>query len=87
MLYLYGIKDLAVEMAKWLADVQAEDGSAAAMDGVPYTFDTAQVIRGFLAVLDEHPEFEQPLRRACDYVAGQIDAAHRGWRHRVHRLR
>jgi malonyl-CoA O-methyltransferase len=52
--------------------VQKPDGSLAAPDGVPYTFDTAQVIRGFLAVLDDAPELEPNLRRACDYVAGQI---------------
>jgi malonyl-CoA O-methyltransferase len=43
------------------------------MDEVPYTFDTAQVARGFLAVLDDMPEVESNLRRACDYIVNQID--------------
>ncbi len=72
-LYNYGEKELAYAMAKWEASVQGKDGSAAAMDGVPYTFDTAQVIRGFLTVLDDLPELEGNLRRACDYVDNQID--------------
>lgn len=72
-LYLYGEKDLAFQMARWEASVQNADGSSSAMDGVPYTFDTAEVAHGFLAVLDELPELESHLRRACDYVDSQID--------------
>jgi hypothetical protein len=63
---------LAVKLARWEASVQQPDGSLAAPDGVPYTFDTAQVARGFLAVLDQAPELEGNLRRACDYVTSQI---------------
>jgi len=73
ILNLYGAKDLVHQMAKWLARVQQPDGSSAAMDGVPYTFDTAQVVRGFLSVLDNMPELEGNLRRACDYIVSQID--------------
>ena len=65
---------LAVKLARWEASVQKPDGSLAAPDGVPYTFDTAQVARGFLGVLDLAPELEGNLRRACDYVASQIGA-------------
>ena len=71
-LYNVGEKELAYELAEWEASVQQPDGSFTATDGIPYTFDTAQVIRGFLAVLDDMPELEDNLRRACDYVAGQI---------------
>lgn len=67
-----GERALAIELAQWEASVQRPDGSLAAPDGVPYTFDTAQVIRGFLAVLDDVPQLEPNLRRACDYVAAQI---------------
>jgi len=67
-----GEQDLAIELALWEASVQREDGSLAAPDGVPYTFDTAQVVRGFLAVLDLAPQLEPNLRRACDYVVKQI---------------
>jgi malonyl-CoA O-methyltransferase len=69
-----GEESLAVQLALWEASVQKSDGSFAAPDGVPYTFDTAQVIRGFLAVVDRLPELEDNLRRACDYVARQIGA-------------
>jgi hypothetical protein len=67
-----GEEELAVQLARWEASVQRPDGSLAAPDGVPYTFDTAQVARGFLSVLDYAPELEPNLRRACDYVVSQI---------------
>jgi malonyl-CoA O-methyltransferase len=70
-----GEHELAQELALWEASVQRPDGSLAAPDDVPYTFDTAQVIRGFLAVIDRLPALEENLRRACDYVANQIDGA------------
>jgi malonyl-CoA O-methyltransferase len=73
ILNMYGEKSMARQMAKWLAKIQQPDGSSAAMDGVPYTFDTAQVVRGFLSVLDDLPELEGNLRRACDFIVSQID--------------
>lgn len=71
-LFDVGEKDFAMELARWEASVQRADGAFAAPDGTPYTFDTAQVIRGFLAVVDEMPELEMNLRKACDYVEKQI---------------
>ena len=71
-LYQMGEKEFARDLARWEATVQREDGAFSATDQVPYTFDTAQVIRGFLAVLDDMPDLEENLRRACDYVAGNI---------------
>jgi malonyl-CoA O-methyltransferase len=70
-----GEKQLAIDLAKWEASVQRPDGSFAAVYADPYTFDTAQVARGFLAVLEDVPELEPHLRRACDYVERQIDPA------------
>ncbi len=63
---------LAKELARWEASIQRSDGAFEAPDGGAYTFDTAQVIRGFLSVLDEMPELEINLRRACDYVANNV---------------
>ena len=68
----FGERDFAIELAKWEASCQRADGGFSAPDGVPYTFDTAQVIRGFLAVLDDMPELEPNLRLACDYVEEHI---------------
>jgi malonyl-CoA O-methyltransferase len=67
----FGEKDLAIELAKWEASRQQPSG-AFSYDGVPYTFDTSQVVRGFLAVVDDVPELEDNLRRACEYVCSKI---------------
>jgi len=76
-LYNLGEQQLAIDLARWEASVQRADGAFAATDGTPYTFDTAQVVRGFIAVLDQLPELEGNLRRACDFVESQIDPAGR----------
>jgi malonyl-CoA O-methyltransferase len=72
-LYEIGEREMALEMARWEASVQRSDGAFSAPDGVPYTFDTAQAVRGFLAVLDEVPELETNIRRACDFILTQIE--------------
>ena len=71
-LWAMGERGLARELVAWEASVQQPDGAFCAVDGVPYTFDTAMAVRGFLAVLDEMPEMERHIRLACDYVVGQI---------------
>lgn len=76
-LYELGERELAMDLARWEAAVQRADGAFVAVDGTPYTFDTAQVVRGFIAVLDEMPELEGNLRRACDFVESHIDPAGR----------
>lgn len=72
-LYKAGEKDFALKLARWEASVQQPDGSFVAPGViVPYTFDTAQVIRGFLAVLDDLPQLKRNLMLACDHVDSQI---------------
>ena len=72
-LYRTGERAMALEMARWEASVQRPDGAFSAPDGVPYTFDTAQAVRGFLAVLDVMPELEKNIRHACDFICTQIE--------------
>ena len=68
-LYRVGEKELACDLARWEASIQREDGGFDAPGtNVPYSFDTAQIVRGFLAVLDDMPKVEINLRKACDYV-------------------
>jgi len=71
-LYCYGQKKLAKKLMQWEVSNQRPDGAFIAIDKIPYTFDTAQVIRGFLAVIDDMPELDGNLRRACDYVVSKI---------------
>lgn len=73
-LYRAGKKDLALDLAKWEASIQKADGAFAAPgSNVSYTFDTAQVIRGFLSVLDDLPQLKENLVRACDFVERHVD--------------
>jgi malonyl-CoA O-methyltransferase len=74
-LYRAGERRLACDLARWEASVQRADGSFVCPTAdVAYTFDTAQVVRGFLAVLDDLPELESNVRRACNYVETHIAA-------------
>lgn len=72
-LYDWGETELARGCMRWLLSVQQPDGAFAAPDGVPYTFDTGQVLRGFCAALPDMPEVEGPMRRCCDWMLGQIE--------------
>jgi malonyl-CoA O-methyltransferase len=71
-LYKTGERELAKQYAAWLMEQQNDDGSFSAADGIPYPFDTGQVMRGFLTVLDDMPEIEEPLKRACSYIINNM---------------
>jgi len=51
-LYDWGEIDLARTCTRWLLAIQLADGAFPAPDGVPYTFDTGQVMRGLCAALE-----------------------------------
>jgi malonyl-CoA O-methyltransferase len=77
-LYAWGESELARDCTRWLLSVQLADGAFPAPDGVPYTFDTGQVMRGLCsAVEDGVPGAEAALRRASDWTLTQVDASGR----------
>jgi malonyl-CoA O-methyltransferase len=78
-LYNAGEKTLALDLTSWEVSVQRPDGSFVGPGtDVPYTFDTAQVIRGFLTVAQDHLlHMEAPIRKACDFVMSQIEPSGR----------
>lgn len=66
--------ELSVEFAHWLMSIQNPDGSWSDPSGKSsYTFDTAQVLRGLLAVLPRLPEVEDTIRLGCEWVIKQIE--------------
>lgn len=73
-LYNWGEKELARTCTKWLLSIQLPDGAFPAPDGVPYTFDTGQIVRGLCAALNDIDGIEAPLRKACDWVVAQVDS-------------
>lgn len=76
-LYNWGEKELARTCTKWLLSIQLQDGAFPAPDGVPYTFDTAQIMRGLCAALGDVEGVETALRKACDWILTQVDASGR----------
>lgn len=74
-LYQWGEVELARQYTNWLLSIQLPEGGFPAPDGVPYTFDTGQIMRGLVAALDDIPAAETALRRACDWMLTQVDAS------------
>ncbi len=72
-LYSWDRKELAHKLIKWLLKEQNDDGSFSSPDGTPYTFDTGQVMRGFVVATDL-PEAKEGLRRGCDWILGQVQS-------------
>ncbi len=69
-----GEHELARNFALWLMAAQRPDGAFAGPGGGrAYAFDTGQVIRGWVSVVDRMPELELPLRRACDWLIATAD--------------
>lgn len=76
-LYNWGEQELARTCTRWLISIQLPDGAFPAPDGVPYSFDTAQIMRGLCAALGDVDGAEASLRRACDWMLTQIDPSGR----------
>src|SRR6266540_483045 len=74
-----GERSLATKMARWLVSKQGEDGSFPGIDGEPQVFDTAQVLRGILAVQQEIPEARKVSLRAASWMVSQIDGKTGAW--------
>lgn len=72
-LYNWGEPELARTCTRWLMSIQLPDGAFPAPDGVPYTFDTAQIMRGLCAAVGDVDGAEDSLRRACDWMLTQVD--------------
>ncbi len=67
---------MAEKFALWLVSVQNADGSFSLEDPRhKYVFDTGQVIRGWVAIIDRLPELRDPLRRACEWIVNGADSA------------
>ena len=72
-LYEWGETELARACTRWLLAIQLSEGAFPAPDGVPYTFDTGQVMRGLCAALNDVDGAAAALRRACDWVVAQVN--------------
>jgi malonyl-CoA O-methyltransferase len=69
----YGEKEMARRSVQWLVRIQHDDGSYLDPDGgIPYIFDTGQVLRGLLAGSGLVPEAHEAARRASDWLLGKM---------------
>jgi len=70
----FGCRDEARRWARWLTSIQRPDGSIPDARLAASSFEnTAQAVRGFLAILDDLPAVEEAARRACHYLRSWID--------------
>ena len=65
----WGERDLAISYAKYLCSIQKEDGSwYDSKDIAPYVFDSAQILKGLVAIREIMPEVDEHIIRGCDWI-------------------
>lgn len=68
----WGHRELALQYAKWLIEIQKADGSWFDTDDVaPYVFDSGQILKGLLAIRNIYPNPDQidaSIRKGCDWI-------------------
>lgn len=69
----WGYRELAYSYAEWLCSVQKSDGSwYNTEDTAPYIFDTAQVLKGLLAIRTMMPQTDQHILAGCEWIFAQM---------------
>lgn len=69
----WGHRKLAYTYAEWLCSIQKPDGSwYNTEDTAPYIFDTAQVLKGLLAVRKDMPQADGHILAGCEWILAQI---------------
>ena len=69
----WGEKDLAISYAKYLCSIQKDDGSwYDSQDKAPYVFDSAQILKGLVAIRDILPEVDDHIIRGCDWILSNM---------------
>lgn len=69
----WGYKDLAIKYAKWLCSIQHEDGAwFDTDDSEPYIFDSAQILKGLIAVRDYMPEVDSHIIKGCSWILSNM---------------
>lgn len=71
----WGEIDLALSYAKYMCSLQKEDGAwYDSADEYPYIFDTAQILKGLVAVYKYLPEVKENIIKGCDWLLSQMDS-------------
>lgn len=71
----WGYRDLACSYVEWLCSVQKQDGSwYNTEDTAPYIFDTAQVLKGLLAIRNIVPQVDPHILAGCEWIFSRMQA-------------
>lgn len=69
----WGERELAVSYAKHLCSIQKDDGSwYDPSDSAPYVFDSAQILKGLLAIRGILPEVDENIIKGCDWILSNM---------------
>ncbi|MDU0457376.1 MAG: methyltransferase domain-containing protein [Geobacteraceae bacterium] len=69
----WGEHELASQYGRWLVSIQNSDGSWSDPAGeAPYTFDTGQILKGLLALSEKSQEYDDVIRRGCNWMLQQV---------------
>lgn len=71
----WGMRDLAITYAKYLCSVQQKSGAWMSYDlRCESVFNTGQVLRGLVSIIDIMPEAKQNLYRGCEWLLSNVDS-------------
>ena len=77
-LLYWGERELALQYAKWLCAIQKDDGSWYDKDDkLAYVFDTAQILKGLIAVKDILPSVDEHIKHGCDWMVSRMEPSGR----------
>lgn len=69
----HGERKLAIQYARYLCSIQKKDGSwSDPTDSNSYVFDSAQILKGLLAVREFCPEVESNILKGCEWIVSNI---------------
>ena len=69
----WGERELAFSYAKHLCSIQKEDGSwYDCEDKEPYVFDSAQILKGLVAIRNILPEVDKHIIKGCDWILSNV---------------
>lgn len=74
-LITWGEKERARAYATYLCSIQKEDGSwYDSTDTSPYVFDSAQILKGLLAIRNYMPEVDAHIIKGCDWILSNMQS-------------
>lgn len=70
----WGERERARKYAKWLCEIQREDGAwCGAESEIPYVFDTAQILKGLLAIRNIDSKVDKSIKSGCEWLLSCMD--------------